>query len=31
METSSIEVEGLTIAIREAGPRDAPGLVLLHG
>ncbi|HEV2321368.1 MAG TPA: alpha/beta hydrolase, partial [Gammaproteobacteria bacterium] len=27
----SIEVEGLRIFYREAGPRDAPVLLLLHG
>ncbi|CDX43489.1 Alpha/beta hydrolase fold protein [Mesorhizobium plurifarium] len=31
MRTRAVEVEGLTIAIREAGPFDAPGLLLLHG
>ncbi|TPI66214.1 alpha/beta hydrolase [Mesorhizobium sp. B3-1-3] len=31
MQTRAVEVEGLAIAIREAGPFDAPGLLLLHG
>jgi pimeloyl-ACP methyl ester carboxylesterase len=29
--TITIQVEGLTIAIREAGPAEAPALLLLHG
>jgi len=31
MRTSNIEIEGLSIAIREAGPADAPAFLLLHG
>ncbi|WP_434723718.1 alpha/beta fold hydrolase [Mesorhizobium sp. RIZ17] len=31
MQTHAVEVEGMAIAIREAGPFDAPGLLLLHG
>ncbi|MEZ2329251.1 alpha/beta fold hydrolase [Mesorhizobium sp. RCC_202] len=31
MRTDTVEVEDQTIAIRKAGPPDAPGLLLLHG
>ncbi|RWB68581.1 MAG: alpha/beta hydrolase [Mesorhizobium sp.] len=31
MQTRTVEVDGLAVAIREAGPADAPGLLLLHG
>ncbi|TIP05095.1 MAG: alpha/beta hydrolase [Mesorhizobium sp.] len=31
MQTRTVEVEGLAIAVREAGPPNAPGLLLLHG
>ncbi|MBZ9865017.1 alpha/beta hydrolase [Mesorhizobium sp. CA15] len=31
MRQRTVEVEGLAIAIRDAGPPDAPGLLLLHG
>ncbi|MCA0057589.1 MULTISPECIES: alpha/beta hydrolase [unclassified Mesorhizobium] len=31
MQTSNIEIEGLSIAIREAGPAEAPAFLLLHG
>ncbi|WP_084507906.1 alpha/beta hydrolase [Mesorhizobium sp. WSM3224] len=31
MQTRTVEVEGLAIAIREAGPPDASGFLLLHG
>ncbi|RWE30166.1 MAG: alpha/beta hydrolase [Mesorhizobium sp.] len=31
MQTSTIEIEGLSIAIREAGPAGAPAFLLLHG
>ncbi|MGX5850150.1 alpha/beta fold hydrolase [Mesorhizobium sp. PL10] len=31
MQTSTVEVEGLSIAVRKAGAHDAPGLLLLHG
>ncbi|MEI9430616.1 alpha/beta fold hydrolase [Mesorhizobium sp. Cs1299R1N3] len=31
MQTSTIEIEGLSIALREAGPAGAPAFLLLHG
>ncbi|TGV57764.1 alpha/beta hydrolase [bacterium M00.F.Ca.ET.141.01.1.1] len=31
MQTSTIEIEGLSIATREAGPAGAPAFLLLHG
>ncbi|MEI9416631.1 alpha/beta fold hydrolase [Mesorhizobium sp. Cs1321R2N1] len=31
MPTSTIEIEGLSIALREAGPAGAPAFLLLHG
>ena len=31
MQVSTVEIEGLSIAIREAGPAEAPAFLLLHG
>ncbi|MGO4638117.1 alpha/beta fold hydrolase [Mesorhizobium sp. 2RAF45] len=31
MQISTVEIEGLSIAIREAGPPEAPAFLLLHG